>query len=109
MQIVWMFYFVYILEEHTADFDHCDDFNHKVVQGQSYLSGHYLEKDKSTKNGVVYRRNNKDIVFFFKESIIYPLVSFDENYKTKKNMYFLTNEKYCEILYFIETKMAALI
>ena len=91
-----------------------DDYHNNIVAGQSYFSGHFLEEvtNKTQKGGYLYYVNEKKTAFIFKESIIYPFVQFEEaKIKNKKQEYlFLSNENYCDILYFLEeTKMAALV
>ena len=100
--------------ECVADFDISDDYNNKIIPGQHYLSGHYLEEvsNKTQKGGCVYYVNKKRCAFIFKESIVYHFVPF-EKASVKAKMYeylFLSNEHLCDILYFVEeTKMAALV
>ena len=108
------FYFFYVEDvDCTAECDMFDDYNHKIVAGQSYLAGHFLEEvtNKTQKGGYLYYINQKRTAFIFKESIIYPFVQFEEGNKNKKlGHLFLMSENYCDILYFVEeTKMAALV
>ena len=60
--------------------------------------------------GISYFVHDKKTVHFYPESIVYPFVPFNEEHKGKKNIFFITNEEYCEIIYFVEeTKMAAIV
>ena len=93
-----------------AEFDHEDDYKNKIVQGQKYLYGHYLEKLSRTPKGLmsyyVYEQKN---IFFFPESIIYPFVPFNELKKGKKIIYQIREDDYTEIILFVqETNMSTL-
>ena len=105
-----MFYFIFNEDFQVADFDVMDDFNHLVVKGQTYLSGFYLEKKAETSKGVTYTINKNKTVYFYPESLVYPFVNFQEDYKGKKNTMFISNEDYCEVLCFIEkSKMSKIV
>ena len=104
-----MFYFIFAESYCVAEFD-MDDFNHQIVEGQSYISGYYLEKKSDISKGITYTINTNKRVFFFPESIVYPFVNFMENSKGKKNTMFISNEDFCEVLCFVEkSKMSAII
>ena len=63
-----MFYFVFIIDSHIADFDIMDDFGHLIVNDQQYISGNYLEKLSESKKGITYTINVRKSVYFFLNS-----------------------------------------
>ena len=104
------FFFVTIIEECYAKCDIMDDYKNIIPAGQRYLPGHYLEKGSRSPKGDSYRIYNKKIVHFYPESITFPFVPFQETHKGKKNTLILSNEDYCDIIYFTEeTKMGAFV
>ena len=36
--------------------------------------------------------------FLYKESIVYPLIEFEPNYNKKEDLFFLSNNKFIEVL-----------
>ena len=81
-----MFYFIFNEDSQVADFDVMDDFNHLVVKGQTYLSGFYLEKKAETSKGVTYTINKNKTFYFYSESLVYPFVNFQEDYRGKRTL-----------------------
>ena len=70
----------------------------------------FLEVAKTVNGGRYYFINTKKVAYVFHQSIVYPLVQFDTEHKSKKNQLFLSNEEYCSILYDAEhTEMSALL
>ena len=105
-----MFYFVFISESHAAEYDIMDDFNRLIKEGQTYVSGFYLEKFSETSKGYTYTVNTKKSVHFYQESIVYPFVNFQENSKGKRKTMFISAADYCDVLYFVkETKMSIIV
>ena len=104
------FYLVLINDNHTAETDIKDTLGHPVIMGQNYISGYYLEKSYDTKKGTLYYVNDKEEVYFYEDSLVYPFVNVEEKGSTKdKKKFFLSNEDYCDVLRFIEeTKLALL-
>ena len=104
------FYFIYINGSNVAEFDIMDDFHHLIRKDQNYVSGYYLEKRFDTAKGKTYSVNMKKNVFFYKESIVRPFVNFVENENGKRKTMFISNEEYCEVIYFVEeTKMSMIV
>ena len=64
-----------------------------------------------TAKGKSYMVNTKEGCFSVRnQSIVYPFVNFIKNSKGKGKTVFLSNEDYCDVLYFIEeTKMSTII
>ena len=104
------FYFIYIIGSDVAEFDVMDDINHLIKKDQHYISGYYLEKHFDTTKGKTYSVNTKKNVFFYKESIVHPFVNFVKNQNGKRKTMFISNEDYCEVIYFLEeTKMSMIV
>ena len=57
-----------------------DDYGNVIGVGQSFIEGSYLEEVNSTKNGITYKLSKK-IVFFYKESVVYPFAQLTEKRK----------------------------
>lgn len=74
-----------------------DDYLHKIPPGEEYLVGHYLERESSNSKGQLFYVTKKE-VYFYKECIVYPFV----NLKERKNKWFISNEDYVDVLYFVE-------
>ena len=100
-------FFVRIIENDcVSDNIETDDFNHKVLPGQYFLKAYYPEKASDTKKGYVYTENTRKIVFIFRETIVYPFVSFK---KRQSKLFYISMEHFCEILYFVDGGMASLV
>ena len=82
-----------------------DDYCNAVAAGESYLEGHFLEKQHETTRGFLYKVNLKKKTFFFKESVLYPFVNFSE----RKTGLFLDNHDYVDILYNIQKSGASIL
>ena len=104
-----LLYFIYIVNSDVAEVDMTDSFKHDIKAGQEYISGYYLEKQSETLKGITYTINEKNSVFFFKESIVYPFVNVEEKPAKKKKTLYISNNDYCDIIRFVEeAKMAVL-
>ena len=86
IETVW---FVYVINIDCVDHssNNIDDYNHNVPKFQPYILGNYLEKLSEKKKGVIFQRSLKN-VFIYKESIVYPLVEFEQGCNKKKICYF---------------------
>ena len=91
---VW---FIRISNETVAEHELVDDFNHKISAGNYYVSGHYLERQYEKKNGQFFKESKK-VVYFFKESVVYPFVAGEQ----KSGKLFISNEMIVEILSHVE-------
>ena len=104
-ELLW---FVHIDKVDNATAVSSDHTIHTILPGQTYITGHYLEKKKEKKDGKYYHIS-KNQVFIAKESVVYPFVNFKHEHKGKSGELFLSNEDYTEILNFVEhTNMAML-
>ena len=75
-----------------------DDYGHTIPIGTHYLKGHFMEKTAhSTKTHQTYSLSKKT-TYFYKESVVYPFVQFEESKKGFK----LDGNHYTEILNFVE-------
>ena len=81
----------------VANANMVDDYGHTIATGMEYLVGSYLEKCNETKKGQLFKMLGKD-VFFFKETIVYSFVNFQEH----KGIYLIANDDYCDIILYIE-------
>ena len=86
-----------IVEKCVAAHEIEDDYGHKISQGQQYVVGNFLERTRSTKKGLLLKKESKK-TYFFKESIVYPFVQFS----TLKMELYLTNNDFADILAFVE-------
>ena len=57
-----------------------DGYGHMIPAGHSYVRGKYMEKQGETKHGKRYTCMKKD-VYFYKESVVYPFVNFQQQKK----------------------------
>ena len=93
-----------IVEKCVAAHEIEDDYGHRISQGQQYVVGNFLERTRSTKKGLLLKKESKK-TYFFKESIVYPFVQFS----TLKMELYLTNNDFADILAFVEqTDMVSL-
>ena len=78
-----------------------DNHGHQIPAGCSYIKGRYLEQDKDVTRGkyrgVIYKLI-KEPVFFYKETVVYPIV----NYEWKGKKIFISNNAYCDVLRYVE-------
>ena len=74
-----------------------DDYGNSIPAGTIYFCGNFLERDTVGMKSVTYKLSHKT-TYFYKESVIFPYVNFDEG---KKGCVF-TNEDYTDILVYIE-------
>ena len=58
-----LFFLFYVKDCVTADKDSTDDYGHKVLNGQQYFTGYYLEKNGETKKYVKYKELKKKTAF----------------------------------------------
>ena len=73
---VWFIKIENIHEE--IDTDITDDYHHTVKKGSSCIEGRFLEHyGASTKTELTFELSKK-MTYFYKDSIVYPLVSFRE-------------------------------
>ena len=76
-----------------------DSYGNCVLNGQHYLKGPFLEKDKMVKNGHIYIVNKKHFTILFKEPILYPFVRF---YDTPKRL-LLKNGDFVDFLMYAQS------
>ena len=74
-----------------------DNYGHNVPKSQPYLLWNFLEKLNDNKKGVVLYQRSKNNVFLYKESILYLIIKSEPNNK-KKDLFFLSNNKFIELL-----------
>ena len=82
-EIVW---FLQIKSIEVTNANMVDDYRHTITAGMEYLVGSYLKKCNETKKGPLFKIMGKD-VFFFRETIVYPFVNFQE----QKGNYLIAN------------------
>ena len=96
---VW---FVYVDACCVSDNDECvDSSGHLIPAGYQYLKCFYLEKHTDNQKGTIFKKGKKT-VFVYKECIVHPLVTMEENYKNKKDHFFLDNTSYVEVLHYVQ-------
>ena len=91
---VW---FVYVIEVICVDQSstNIDSYGTNVPKSQPYLLCNYLEKLNDTRK-VLYIKEVK--TNFYEEGIVYPIVEFEPNYNKKEDLFFLSNNKFIEVL-----------
>ena len=75
-----------------------DDYQHLLSPGQEYLEGHYLEYNDEDNKKYHYTITKSKKVFFYKECVVYPFVSFEIS---KKKVY-LSKRDYVNMVYYLE-------
>ena len=65
-----------IIAEKTADKQVTDKSGHQVQDGEDYFEALWLESHGGTRNSLRFELKDKEVVFLFKESVIYPFVNF---------------------------------
>ena len=50
------------------------------------------------KKKLLYIKEVKKNVFLYKESIVYPLLEFEPNYNKKVDLFFLSNNRFIEVI-----------
>ena len=85
------------MENEFEPSEEVDDYGHKVPAGQSCIRGSYLEKTSTNKNGDNYKLMTK-IVYFYKESVVYPFVNFEK----QKLHYTISKNDLCEIISYVQ-------
>jgi len=91
---VW---FVRIVDLCVAETVSTDNYGHKVVPGQSFIIGNFIEKSRNNNKGFFFKLQSKT-TYFYLESIVYPFAQFYE----LKNEYYIENAEYLEIINFVE-------
>ena len=92
---VW---FVKIIDSDCLSDGSCvDDYGNAIGQGVTYLKGHFLEKIDEKNDHKLYKLSKKQ-TFFYKESVVYPFVTFQE---TKKGLK-LKHSDLMDIIQFVE-------
>ena len=92
---VW---FVKVTDNDCLNDQSCvDDYGNPVGQGVRYLKGQFLERIDEKNDHKLYKLSKKQ-TFFYKESVAYPYVNFQE---TKKG-FALKNSDLIEIIQFVE-------
>ena len=91
---VW---FVYVIEVICVDQSstNIDNYGTNVPKSQPYLLCNYLEKLNDTRK-VLYIKEVKTNLY--EEGIVYPIVEFEPNYNKKEDLFFLSNNKFIEVL-----------
>ena len=79
-----MLWFVHIDIVDNATDVSSDRVGHTILPGQTYITGHYLEKKDGT-----YYHISKNQVFIAKESVVYPFVNFKPEHKSSQVNYCL--------------------
>ena len=72
-----------------------DGYGHMIPAGHSYVRGKYMEKQGETKHGKRYTCMKKD-VYFYKES---AFVNFQQK---KDNIFYISNNEFCDVLSYAE-------
>ena len=75
-----------------------DDYGHFIASSQKYIADKYLEII-AKKQCLTYQLMKKN-VYFYKESIIYPYVEFQNN---NKDVYTISNMEYCAVCNMLNT------
>ena len=87
-----------------------DGAGHIISKGQTYIVGSHLGKIWALCNrkGDCYIVSDKD-TFVYRDSVVYPFVNFQRNYRGKNNTCFITQSDYVDVLEFVEhSNMASL-
>ena len=64
-----------IISERVAESKIEDDYKHVVQKGDTYIEGRHLEEDGTTRSELKFKLMKK-VVFFRKESVVYPFINF---------------------------------
>ena len=67
-----------------------------MPKSQTYPLYNYLEKLHDIKKNLYIKEVEN--VFLYIESIIYPITEFQPNYNKKEDLFFLSNNKFIEVL-----------
>ena len=74
-----------------------NNYGHNVPKSQLYLLCNCLEKLNYNKKVAVYQKTKK-FVFIYKVSLVYALIEFEPNYSKKEDLFFLSNNRFIEVL-----------
>ena len=55
-----------------------DDYGMKIIQGRSYISGHFLEQLHYTNKSTVFNIEKKRVTCCYKETVVYLYVDINE-------------------------------
>ena len=93
---VW---FVYVIDKKFVDHssNNINNYGHNVPKSQLYLLCNCLEKLNYNKKVAVYQKTKK-CVFIYKVSLVYALIEFEPNYSKKEDLFFLSNNRFIEVL-----------
>ena len=63
--------------------DTVDSYGHRIPEGYSYISGHFLERLCDSRKSTIYQEEERT-TFFYKENVVYPFVELHaKNFKGK--------------------------
>ena len=82
--------------ESTADVT--DVYGHKVISGQKYMLGHFLEKVNGNISSKKYKLIENQTTIFFHESI----VCFFVNFRISKSSFEISSKDFFDILNYVE-------
>ena len=86
-----------IISERVAESKIEDDYKHVVQKGDTYIEGRHLEEDGTTRSELKFKLMKK-VVFFRKESVVYPFV----NFQRKDDTHLVSKQDYCDILHYVD-------
>ena len=77
--------------------NHTDNYGFTVAKAREFFSGEYLEQAGETRHKTSFQEIKKTM-FFYKTSVVYPLVNFEKN----KNLYSISQIDCCDIISYTE-------
>lgn len=87
-----------IAEEETSQNEIIDDYGFKIIPGQKFFTGNFLEKVSTKRNKQLYKEVNNKIAYVYKASIVYPFV----NVEKEKGLFSIADNELCEIIAYVE-------
>ena len=76
-----------------------DDWGMEIISGQEYIKGRYVMREYVAKKGQVYYIRLKKNIYIYKESVVYPVVSFTEK---KENQLYIDNTELCAVIAYVQ-------
>ena len=73
--------------------DTVDSYGHRIPEGHSYISGHFLERLCDSRKSTIYQEEERT-TFFYRENVVYPFVELQaKNFKGKNCLELHSTEK----------------
>ena len=73
--------------------DTVDSYGHRIPEGHSYISGHFLERLCDSRKSTIYQEEERT-TFFYRKNVVYPFVELQaKNFKGKNCLELHSTEK----------------